>query len=82
MKSSTKKVGKRIKRAELEMSTKTKILEKNPNKGGTPANDRIAKLKSFVKMLEAPKFESEKRVLMSAVTACISVKKSKKEVIL
>ena len=82
MNSRTKKVGKRIKRAELEISTKTNIFEKKPNKGGTPAKDRIAKLNNFVRILEAPKFESEKRVLTSAVTACISVKKSKKEVTL
>jgi hypothetical protein len=77
-----KKVGKSTNRAEFEISTKTKIFEKKPNRGGTPAKERIARLSNFVKMFEAPKFEREKRVLISAVTACISVKKSKKEVTL
>lgn len=71
-----------MKRWEAEISTNTKIFEKNPSKGGTPASERMERLKTFVRISEGPKFDKEKRVLKSMVRACIRVEKSKKEVIL
>ena len=50
MKRSTKNAGNRIPRWELATSTKTKILEKNPTKGGTPAKDKIDRDRIFVKI--------------------------------
>lgn len=82
MNNNTKKVGKRIKRLEEEIKTKTKIFEKNPNKGGTPARDRIERLRSFVRIFEEPKFDNENKVLKFIVRACINVEKSKNEVTL
>ncbi len=77
-----KKVGNRMKRLEADISTKTKIFEKKPNKGGTPARDNIDKLNNFVRIFEEPKFDSEKSVLKFVVRACISVEKRRKEVTL
>ena len=78
----TKKVGKRIKRLEAEIRTKTNIFEKNPSKGGTPASERIERLRSFVRMFAEPKFESENSVLKFIVKACIRVENSRKDVTL
>ena len=50
-------------RCEFEIKTKTKILEKNPTNGGTPASDNRVKESTFVKIFVEPKFEKEKRVL-------------------
>ena len=36
-----------------------KTFEKNPNKGGTPASDKIEIPKIFVKILDAPKLANE-----------------------
>ncbi len=71
-----------MKRLEAEIRTKTKILEKNPSKGGTPASDRIERLRSFVKMFAEPKFESENSVLKFIVKACIKVENSRNDVTL
>ena len=49
-------------RCEFEIKTKTKILEKNPTNGGTPASDNKVKESTLVKMFVEPKFEKENRV--------------------
>ena len=82
MKRRTKNEGNRIPRLEPEIRTKTKILEKKPSKGGTPASERITKESIVVKILVAPKFENEKRVLTLVPVDCSIVVKSKKEVTL
>jgi len=71
-----------MKRLEADMSTKTKIFEKKPSKGGTPANDKIERLRSLVRMFAEPKFDRENRVLKFVVRACIKVEKSRNEVTL
>lgn len=82
MKSSIKNVGNRTNKDEAEIRTKTKIFEKNPNKGGTPAKESIARLRSLVNTLFDPKFEKEKSVLIFVVIACIRVEKRRNEVML
>tara|TARA_B110000261_G_C13061659_1_gene348451 strand:+ start:1474 stop:1758 length:285 start_codon:yes stop_codon:yes gene_type:complete len=67
-------------RLEWATNTKINILEKNPNKGGTPAIDNRVTLSVLVKKLAEPKSESEKSVLTFVLAICNSVEKSKKEV--
>ena len=46
-------------RFEFVSKTNRKIFEKNPNKGGTPANDSRVTAKTFVKKFEVSKFAKE-----------------------
>ena len=68
------------KRVDFETSMKTKIFEKKPTKGGTPASESTDSASILVKMLVAPRFENEYSVLALEFTYCIRVVKSKKEV--
>ena len=65
-----KKGGKRILKCEFEIRTNTKIFEKKPNKGGTPANDRITSEIILVRIWVDPKFDKENRVLILVPTDC------------
>ena len=47
----------------VEIKTKINIFEKKPKSGGTPANDKITKLKNFVYTFETLKYENENNVL-------------------
>ena len=77
-----KNEGNRIPRLEPEISTKTKIFEKKPNRGGTPASERITRASTLVKTFVDPKFENENNVLMFVPVDCNTVVNSRKEVIL
>lgn len=48
---------------ELHKRVKIKSLEKKPQKGGTPAIENKAKIKTFVKKLFEPKSLKEYKVL-------------------
>ena len=50
-------------KCEFEINTKTKIFEKNPTSGGTPANESRARDITFVKMFVEPRLEKENNVL-------------------
>ena len=67
-------------RWEFEIRTKTKILEKKPTKGGTPANESKVSDSTFVKTLVDPKLEKEKRVLIFVPADCKIVVNNRKEV--
>jgi hypothetical protein len=58
-----KKKGNKIKKLELHKRVKIKSLEKKPQKGGTPAIENNAKIKTFVKKLFEPKSLKEYKVL-------------------
>ena len=70
----------KIVRWEFEIRTNTKILEKNPTKGGTPAKESKVSERTLVKTLVDPKLENEKRVLIFVPADCRIVVKSKNEV--
>ena len=59
-----KKKGKRIKKYELHNKIKIKIFAKNPQKGGTPAIDKIVINKIFVKIFVDPRSLNENNVLV------------------
>ena len=65
---------------ELERRTKTKILEKKPSKGGTPASERMAILITFVKKFEGPSKAKAYNVLKLVFINCNIEEKSRKEV--
>ena len=60
--------------------TKTKSLEKNPKKGGTPANERILMASTLVKKEVDPKLDIENIVLKFAMGDCSIVVKKINEV--
>lgn len=62
------------------MRTKTKIFEKKPNKGGTPAKLNSVNDIILVKIFDAPRVEKENRVLMCEFKVCIIVVNKTKEV--
>lgn len=70
-----KKKGKRIKKFELAKSVKRKIFEKKPQKGGTPAIEKRAIIKTFEKKFNEPKSINDCNVLYSE---CRNWKKVKK----
>jgi hypothetical protein len=51
--------GKNKKNCVLHNKEKRKTLEKNPQKGGTPAIENKETIKTFEKKLEAPKSKNE-----------------------
>jgi hypothetical protein len=53
-------------------------LAKNPKNGGTPAIEKKAIIKTLLKKVVAPKLENEYKVLVSTITNCSKVKKTKK----
>lgn len=73
-----KKKLKRIKKLELHNKVKIKSLEKNPQKGGTPAIEKRAIINTFEKKLFAPKSFKEYVVFKSVFKNWKSVEKTKK----
>lgn len=69
-------------RCEFEIKTKTKIFEKNPTRGGTPANESRERDITLVKMFVEPRLENEKSVLKFDPTDWRIVVNIKKEVML
>jgi hypothetical protein len=59
-----KKKKNKIKKYELQSKIKIKILAKKPQKGGTPAIDKIVISKIFVKILVDPKSLKENKVFV------------------
>ena len=62
------------------MRITTKIFEKNPNRGGTPANDKSVKESTFVKSWVWGSALSEYKVINCVLTNWSKVVKNKKEV--
>ena len=60
-----KKKGKRIKKFEFAKRVNRKILEKKPQKGGTPAIENREIIKTFEKKLRDPKSTKDWSVLYS-----------------
>ena len=58
-----KKNGNKIKKLELHKRVNINILEKKPQKGGTPAIEKRAKISTLVKKLLEPKSLNEQSVL-------------------
>jgi|TARA_B110000238_G_C16110213_1_gene432326 hypothetical protein len=56
---------KKKKNLELVNATKIKIFVKKPQRGGTPAIDKMVKDKILVSKFEDPKSAKEKRVFVS-----------------
>ena len=54
-----KKKGNNIKKFELAKRVKIKIFEKNPQKGGTPAIENKATIKTFEKKFNDPRSRKE-----------------------
>ena len=65
---------------EFEISTNTNILEKNPTKEGTPANESRTRESILVNILAFPKLEKEKRVFIPIPEICVNVVKRRNEV--
>ena len=59
---------------------KTKIFEKKPNNGGTPASDRIATLMILVKTFDCPRVANAYNVLKLVFINCSSEENNKKDV--
>lgn len=76
----TKRGGKSTKKLEFVIRTNTKILEKNPSRGGTPAKERITRLRILVKTFDESKSEKENRVFRLVLSTCVTVKNSNKDV--
>lgn len=68
------------KSVEFETRTNTKIFEKKPTRGGTPASESTASESILVKILLAPRFENEYNVFVLELTYCIRVVNNRKEV--
>ena len=73
-----KKKKKRKKKLELVNVINIKIFVKKPQKGGTPAIDKIVRVKIFVNKLEDPKSEKENKVLVSKLTNWKKIKNKTK----
>ena len=69
-------------RCEFEIKTKTKIFEKNPTRGGTPANESRQRDITLVKMFVDPRLEKENNVLKFDPTDWRIVVNIKKDVML
>lgn len=77
-----KKGGYKTKRLEWDNSTNRKTLEKNPAKGGTPANERRTSDKIFVKTFDWPRSAKENKVRNVRLGNCKQVENSSREVML
>ena len=75
-----KNEGKRINKWELVIRITIKIFEKNPNRGGTPANDKSAKESTFVKSWVWGNVLREYKVISCMFTSWRKVVKNKKDV--
>lgn len=70
------------KKFELAKITKIKTFVKKPQRGGTPAIDKIVNDKIFVSRLEDPKSAKEKSVFVSRFVNWNKVKNKVKRLIL
>lgn len=60
-------MGNKIKKFDVQSNVKIKILEKKPQKGGTPAIENKAIIRTFVQKLFIPNEENECKVLTSVL---------------